>query len=145
MPDRVLIVGASLAGVRTAEALRRCGHAGEVLLVGAEPGSDEGVAADRPPLSKAFLADPRTPAPPLTSRARLAELDVRLVTGRAVDVDLGCGSVAVHGGKGLPFDVLVVATGSTPRTVPGLEPRPGVHALRTAADAAAIRAAAAQA
>ena len=48
---RIVVVGASLAGVRTAEALRVEGHQGELVLVGAEPH----LPYDRPPLSKQFL------------------------------------------------------------------------------------------
>ncbi|MBM7808756.1 3-phenylpropionate/trans-cinnamate dioxygenase ferredoxin reductase subunit [Geodermatophilus bullaregiensis] len=138
---RIVVVGASLAGVRTVEGLRRRGGDADVVLIGAEPGSADGVAADRPPLSKAFLADPAVAAKPLTDRDRLGALGVELVTGRAVDLDLDRRRVGLHGGETVVFDALVVATGSTPRTVPGLEPRPGVHVLRTAADAAAVRAA----
>jgi 3-phenylpropionate/trans-cinnamate dioxygenase ferredoxin reductase subunit len=122
---RVVVVGASLAGIRTVEGLRRRSSDADVVLVGAEPGADDGVACDRPPLSKAFLAGSAAEAPPLTSRARLGALDVELVPGRAVDLDLDRRRVGLHGGE----------------SVPGLEPRPGVFALRTAADAAAIRAA----
>ncbi|MEX5717029.1 NAD(P)/FAD-dependent oxidoreductase [Geodermatophilus maliterrae] len=138
---RIVVVGASLAGVRTVEGLRRRDSDADVVLVGAEPEADDGVAADRPPLSKAFLAGPGVEAPPLTSRERLGALGVGLVPGRAVDLDLDRRRVGLHGGESVAFDTLVVATGSTPRTVPGLEPRPGVFSLRTAADAAAIRAA----
>jgi NADPH-dependent 2,4-dienoyl-CoA reductase/sulfur reductase-like enzyme len=139
MVERILIVGASLAGVHTAQALRRKGSEAELALVGDEPGALDGVAADRPPLSKKFLADPATEAPPLISRAALDELGVRLVTARATDLDLGARRVALHGGDNLAFDALVIATGSTPRTLPELEPRSGVFVLRTATDAAAIR------
>jgi 3-phenylpropionate/trans-cinnamate dioxygenase ferredoxin reductase subunit len=78
---------------------------------------------------------------PLTTAAALADLGVRLVPGRAVDLDCGSRRLTLHGGDELGYDALVLATGSTPRTVPELEPRPGVHLLRTAADSAAIRAA----
>ncbi|GAB3319548.1 FAD/NAD(P)-binding oxidoreductase [Geodermatophilus aquaeductus] len=141
---RIVVVGASLAGVRTVEGLRRRGSDADVVLVGAEPGSAEGVAADRPPLSKAFLADPAVEARPLTDRERLGSLGVELLNGRAVDLDLDRRRVGLHGGESVAFDQLVVATGSSPRSVPELEPRPGVHLLRTAADAAAIRAATAE-
>jgi 3-phenylpropionate/trans-cinnamate dioxygenase ferredoxin reductase subunit len=141
MTERIVIVGASLAGVRTVQALRRRGSHAEIILVGDEPGSSDGLAADRPPLSKAFLGSADVAAPPLVSAADLAGLDVRSVHGRATDLDLDARRIALHGGATLPFDELVVATGSTPRTAPGLEPRPGVYALRSAADATAIRAA----
>jgi len=76
------------------------------------------------------------------SPADLASLDIALVEGRATDLDLDGRRVVLHGGNALGFDRLVVATGSAPRSVPELEPRPGVYALRTAADAATIRTAA---
>jgi 3-phenylpropionate/trans-cinnamate dioxygenase ferredoxin reductase subunit len=136
---RIVVVGASLAGIRTVQGLRRRGSTDDIVLVGDEPGSDDGLAADRPPLSKAFLAAPDVAAPPLAAAAELAGLDVRLVHARATDLDLDARRIALHGGAFEPFDELVVATGSTPRTVPGLERRPGVYALRSAADAAAIR------
>ncbi|WP_199522492.1 NAD(P)/FAD-dependent oxidoreductase [Geodermatophilus marinus] len=138
---RIVVVGASLAGVRTVEGLRRRGSDADVVLVAGEPGAADGVAVDRPPLSKAFLASPDAEAAPLTTREKLGALGVELVPGRAVDLDLGARRVGLHGGESVAFDRLVVATGSSPRTVPGLEPVPGVFTLRTAADAAAIRAA----
>jgi 3-phenylpropionate/trans-cinnamate dioxygenase ferredoxin reductase subunit len=138
---RIVIVGASLAGIRTVQALRRRKSTDEIVLVGDEPGSADGLATDRPPLSKAFLSDAGVGAPPLVTADDLAGLDVRLLHGRATDLDLERRRVGLHGGGLEPFDQLVVATGSTPRTVPGLEPRAGVHALRSAADAAAIRSA----
>jgi NADPH-dependent 2,4-dienoyl-CoA reductase/sulfur reductase-like enzyme len=139
---RVVVVGASLGGVRTVQGLRRRGSTDEIVLVGHEPGTADGVASDRPPLSKAFLSGAAATAPPLVSLEELAGLDVGLVEGRATDLDLADRRVVLHGGDAIGFDRLVVATGSSPRSVPELEPRPGVFPLRTAADAAAIRAAA---
>jgi NADPH-dependent 2,4-dienoyl-CoA reductase/sulfur reductase-like enzyme len=137
---RVVVVGASLAGIRTVQGLRRRGYAGEIVLVGNEPGATDGVASDRPPLSKAFLTDHAMAAPPLVDAEALRNLGVDLVHGHATDLDLDARKVVLHGGDSLPFDDLVVATGSTPRSLPGVEPRAGVHVLRTAADAAALRA-----
>jgi 3-phenylpropionate/trans-cinnamate dioxygenase ferredoxin reductase subunit len=59
----------------------------------------------------------------------------------AVDLDLSARQVALPDGRREEFSALVVATGSTPRTLPGVEPRPGLHTLRTLADATGIRAA----
>ena len=53
MPDHVVVVGGSLAGLRTVEALRREGHTGRLTVVGAE----DALPYDRPPLSKQFLVD----------------------------------------------------------------------------------------
>ena len=139
---RVVVVGASLGGVRTVQGLRRRGCTDEIVLVGHEPGSADGVASDRPPLSKAFMSGAAETAPALVSPDDLAGLDVALVEGRATDLDLPGRRVVLHGGNAIGFDRLVLATGSSPRTVPELEPRPGVFTLRTAADATAIRAAA---
>ena len=71
----------------------------------------------------------------------LAGLDVRLVEGRATDLDLAGRRVVLHGGDAMAFDRLVVATGSSPRMRAGAGASAGVHTLRTAADGAAIRAA----
>jgi NADPH-dependent 2,4-dienoyl-CoA reductase/sulfur reductase-like enzyme len=109
------------------------------VLVGDEPGAPDGIAADRPPLSKAYLSGKAAEAPGLLTAEALAGLGVELRHARATDLDLDRRRVLLHGGDDLPFDALVVATGSSPRTVPGLEPQPGVFELRTAADAAAIR------
>ena len=73
---RIVVVGASLGGVRTVQALRRAGSEAELVLVGDEPGAPDGVAADRPPLSKAFLADPAVEARPLSDRERLGALGI---------------------------------------------------------------------
>lgn len=138
---RVVVVGASLAGVHTVRALRAREYAGEIVLVGGEPGATDGVAVDRPALSKEFLTGSDLAAAPLLSTADLADLDVRLVHGRAVDLDLQSRHVVLHEGPHVEFSALVVATGSTPRTLPGVEPRRGVHTLRTLADATEVRAA----
>jgi NADPH-dependent 2,4-dienoyl-CoA reductase/sulfur reductase-like enzyme len=54
---RVLVVGASLAGVKTVQALRRLGSDARITMVDA----DHQIACDRPPLSKTFLSDPAAP------------------------------------------------------------------------------------
>ncbi|GAB3980917.1 hypothetical protein GCM10029978_080260 [Actinoallomurus acanthiterrae] len=133
----IVVVGASLAGVRAVQALRRRGSDAYITLIGAEPR----VAADRPPLSKTYLADPKADAPPLLSADRLTELHVDARLGRrATGLDLGDRTVALDDGDRVRFDALVVATGSAPRLLPGIRPGGGVHALRTPEDAAAIRA-----
>lgn len=138
---RIVVVGASLAGVHTVRALRARAYAGEIVLVGAEPGADDGIAVDRPALSKEFLTGPDPAAPPLLSPGDLADLDVRLVRGRAVDLDLRTRHVVLHEEQRVEYSALVVATGSTPRTLPGVETLQGVHTLRTLADATELRAA----
>jgi NADPH-dependent 2,4-dienoyl-CoA reductase/sulfur reductase-like enzyme len=135
---RVLVVGASLAGARTVQALRREGSDARITLVDA----GDAVACDRPPLSKKFLADPAVSAVPVLTPEELDALDVDLVLGRRATVlDTGAREVALDDGSRLAYDALVIATGSAPRTVPGIAMLPGVTTLRTDADAALIRAA----
>src|SRR5258708_27931639 len=66
-PERIVIVGASLAGLRAAETLRREGFTGSLAIVGDEPHQPY----DRPPLSKVALTG-RGP-PEHTGLARLAD------------------------------------------------------------------------
>jgi NADPH-dependent 2,4-dienoyl-CoA reductase/sulfur reductase-like enzyme len=135
---RLVVVGASLAGLRTVQGLRRKGSRARITLVGDEPG----LPYDRPPLSKAVLLGTVDPAALQFADAEtLAGLDVDLRLGvGAVGLDLGGREVRLADGAAVPYDRLVVATGSSPRRIPGLRVLPGVHVLRTAADAAAIRA-----
>ncbi|HLK79699.1 MAG TPA: FAD-dependent oxidoreductase [Streptosporangiaceae bacterium] len=139
MIDDVVIVGASVAGVRTAEALRRRGFGGRVTLIGAEPRPPY----DRPPLSKAFLAGRATEDDlPLLDGDRLDRLELDLRLGvRAAALDPPARMVRLASGEPVPFGTAVIATGSVPRRLPALDGRPGVHVLRTLDDAIAIRAA----
>jgi 3-phenylpropionate/trans-cinnamate dioxygenase ferredoxin reductase subunit len=134
----VVVVGASLAGLRACEGLRHGGFEGSIALVGGE----SHLPYDRPPLSKEFLAgrwDVDRLA--LTSPAELAGLEVELVLGeRARAVDLGARVVALESGRRLAFDGLVVATGATPRTLRGGTDLAGVVTLRRLDDALRLRA-----
>jgi NADPH-dependent 2,4-dienoyl-CoA reductase/sulfur reductase-like enzyme len=135
----LVVVGASLAGLRAVEAARKGGYAGPVTLVGAE----EHLPYDRPPLSKQFL-DQGDAAPDTTYRTEVyltEELGARLVLGTpADDLDPEGRSIAV-GGTRIAYDRLVIATGVTARNLPGQENNPRVRTLRTVADASAVRAA----
>lgn len=124
------------------QAIRRADPVAELVLVAGEPGASNGVAVDRPPLSKVVLADQPGGAPPepLSDATQLAELNIQLVSGTATDLDTGARRVRLHGGEELDYDHVVIATGATPRALPGIDPIPGVHVLRTAADALALRA-----
>lgn len=134
---RVVIVGASLAGIRTALALRKRGFAGSIVVIG-----DESVAPyDRPPLSKQVLdgswsAD-RTK---ILSPDRAAEEGIDLRLGTRVET-LSGQAVRTTTGIEVPFDVLVAATGVRARTLDGQMASSGrVASLRTLADAHALRA-----
>lgn len=127
--ERVVIAGAGLAGARTAEALRTRGFTGAVTLLGAE----RHPPYDRPPLSKAVLAGEQDDS---TLATDWSALGVDLATGvRASRLD----TAGLHTTDGVhTFDHLVIATGATPRRLPGDGPQ---HTLRTATDARALRAA----
>lgn len=137
---RVVIVGASLGGLRTAEALRRCGFGGELVVVGAEPH----LPYNRPPLSKEVLATSvRHEAVAFPLRAAVADVVWRLGT-EATAADLASRTVTLADGSTVDYDGLVIATGLRPRRLdlPGPPPTAaaGRHAVRTLDDAAALRA-----
>src|SRR5262245_62124102 len=98
--DRVVVVGAGLAGVRTCQELRARGHAGEVVLVGAEPHPPY----DRPPLSKAVLLGTR--AGSALEPEWYAGTEVRLGVAAT---GLAPGALATSDGE-LGWDALVLAT-----------------------------------
>ncbi|WP_326559264.1 NAD(P)/FAD-dependent oxidoreductase [Micromonospora sp. NBC_01796] len=138
IPDSVLVVGASAAGLGTVEALRRGGYRGRLTVLGAEPHPPY----DRPPLSKQILAgswpaDRSHLRPP----AALSALDAEIITGDpAVGLDTAPRTVHTAAGRTLTAEAIVVATGLRPRTLPGQDGLAGVHVLRTLDDALALRA-----
>jgi NADPH-dependent 2,4-dienoyl-CoA reductase/sulfur reductase-like enzyme len=131
----LVVVGASLAGLRAVEAARTTGYDGSVILGGAE----EHLPYDRPPLSKAFLdADSATTATTYRGEQELQDLGVELRLGTpASALDPIARQVSV-GGDTLPYQSLVIATGAQARGLPG-EWLAGVHTLRTLDDARHIR------
>ena len=138
MSERVVIVGASLAGLTTAEALRDEGYPGSITIIGEEPH----LPYSRPPLSKQVLSgewseDKTT----LRDEPALKDLDVTLLLGRsATAVNLPERVVRV-GDYRLPFDSLVAATGVRASVLHNPRQLRGVHSLRTLDDARALRAA----
>ena len=131
---RVVVVGASMGGLRAAEAVRKAGFTGELVVIGAE----EHLPYNRPPLSKAALRTGPDPAG-LVFRTPRAARDVEWRLGvPVVAADLGARTVTLADGRVLGWDGLVVATGLRPRrlTIPGA----GRHVLRTIEDAVALRA-----
>ncbi|MDP2292957.1 MAG: FAD-dependent oxidoreductase [Actinomycetota bacterium] len=135
--DHVVVIGASLAGLRACETLREGGFAGRITLVGAE----REVPYDRPPLSKKVLAGEWE-----TERVRLRkaeefeslQLDLRLGV-RATALDTGRRTLTLDDGASLTFDGLVIATGAAPRRLPGQPSLDGVVELRTMADSTDLR------
>ena len=130
-----VVIGASLAGLRAAQALRRDGFVGRLVLVGAE----DHLPYDRPPLSKQVLAGTWEPErASLVDRAALDELGIDARLGhRAVSLDVDGRSVELDDGSSVAVDGVVVATGCSPRH---LYPDQGVMVLRTIEDSEALRA-----
>ncbi|WP_143576664.1 FAD-dependent oxidoreductase, partial [Streptomyces acidiscabies] len=129
---RVVVVGAGMAGVQTAVALREQGFAGTVTVIGAETHQPY----DRPPLSKAVLLG--------KSDGSAFDIDF---PGLGIDLVLGREALAVRPSEhvvdtdagAVPYDVLVLATGAEPILLPGTEGVPGVHLLRTLDDVERLR------
>ena len=135
-PRTIVIVGASLAGLRAAETLRREGYDDRVVLVGAE----QHLPYDRPPLSKELLAGEWEPEQIALRKQPYDDLGLDLQLGRrATGLDVSGRVVELDGGETLPFDGLVLATGASPRTLPGTPALDGIFVLRTLDDCLAIR------
>ncbi|MBK3597120.1 MULTISPECIES: NAD(P)/FAD-dependent oxidoreductase [Streptomyces] len=137
-PGHVLVVGASAAGLGTAEALRRKGYQGRLTLLGAESGPPY----DRPPLSKQVLSGAWEPDKArLRPQDALDGLDAAFVLGDpAVSLDAARRRVETASGRTLTADAVVVATGVRARPLPGPGGLRGVHVVRTLDDSAALRA-----
>jgi 3-phenylpropionate/trans-cinnamate dioxygenase ferredoxin reductase component len=138
----VIVVGASLAGLRATEALRSEGFGGKITLVGQELH----LPYDRPPLSKQVLAGTWPPEKAvLADRKRAGELQLHEVLGhRAVRLDAEKRQVELDDGAQLEGDAVIVATGASPRHLPGTEgltQHDGLFTLRTLDDSLALRAA----
>lgn len=131
------IVGASLAGIRAAEALRRREYDGPIVLIGDEPH----LPYDRPPLSKQVLAGTwDVDRIQLTKPEKLEELDLDIRLGvRATGFDLGSRTLSTSDGDEV-VDGLLIATGARCRTLPGTEGMGGVHVLRDLDQTVALRA-----
>ncbi|HET9379349.1 MAG TPA: FAD-dependent oxidoreductase [Streptomyces sp.] len=129
---RVVVVGAGMAGVQTAVALREEGFTGTVTLIGAEPHQPY----DRPPLSKAVLLG--------TAEDSAFDIDFEAL---GIGLRLGCEVLGVRpadheldtAAGPVPYDLLVLAAGAEPVLLPGAGGVPGVHLLRTLDDAERLR------
>ncbi|MCY1158808.1 MAG: hypothetical protein MOP51_1832, partial [Citricoccus sp.] len=125
--QRIVVVGASMGGLRAAEQLRAAGWDGAITVVGEEVHPPY----NRPPLSKELLAHPGSPedalaAVALRQRPTMETVDWRLGV-RAVASDLQEQTVTLASGERLAYDGLVIASGIRPRRlhVPG--PTVGRH------------------
>ncbi|MFP3907626.1 MAG: NAD(P)/FAD-dependent oxidoreductase [Acidimicrobiales bacterium] len=133
----IAIVGASLAGYRAAQTLRREGFDGELTMVGEEPHRPY----DRPPLSKKVLSGAAEPDSIALERdGDDLDIDWRL-GGRAVGFDADTRTVRLEGGEELSSDGVILACGARPRSLPGTDDLGGVHLLRSVDDSLDLRAA----
>ncbi|MEO7370360.1 MAG: FAD-dependent oxidoreductase [Ilumatobacteraceae bacterium] len=136
--DRIVVVGASLAGLWACESLRGSGYQGAITLVGAELHQPY----DRPPLSKALLKGEWEP-----ERIQLRKpdeldslgLDLRLGIA-ATGLDAATRTVTLQTGEAIAADGVIIATGSAPRPLPDQPDFDGVTMLRTLDDSLALRA-----
>ncbi|WP_375408234.1 NAD(P)/FAD-dependent oxidoreductase [uncultured Methylobacterium sp.] len=134
--DRVVVVGASLAGLRGAEALRRAGHRGPLTIVGDEPHAPY----DRPPLSKHVIAGEL--GSDATTLPNLVALDAEWRLGRAATaLDTSAREVVLTDGVRVAYDRLLITTGTAARPWhdPAQASLEGVFTLRGRDDAAALR------
>ncbi|WP_285029576.1 FAD-dependent oxidoreductase [Mycolicibacterium sp. lyk4-40-TYG-92] len=131
----VAIVGASLAGLSAARALRAQGFDGRLTVIGDEAQRPY----DRPPLSKEFLCGNVSEADlALESDDDDLQADWRLGVG-AAKLDSRCGAIELADGTRIDADGVVIATGSRARRWPGSEGMAGVHVIRTIDDAVTLR------
>ena len=134
--SRVVVVGASLAGLRAVEFLRRGGFEGEVVLIGDEPH----LPYDRPPLSKELLRGEWSPERIALWKKSYEYLGVELALGRrALSVDTDARAVELDDGRKVQFDGMVIATGTEVLDLPNRPHLDGIHTLRTLDDALTIR------
>ena len=137
---KVLIIGAGHAGGTAAALLRQYGHEGPIVLAGEEAAPPY----QRPPLSKAWLkGEADLEALLLRPESFYADQDIDLRTGvTATAIDAAGKTVAFADGTVEPYDVLILATGSTERrlALPGAD-RPDLLELRTLVDAEKLKAA----
>ncbi|MCY4258110.1 MAG: FAD-dependent oxidoreductase [bacterium] len=137
----IAIIGASLAGTRAAEALRRDGYDGTITIVGDEPHAPY----DRPPLSKQVLAGDWEPARiALSDEQDLNALQADWCLGRrAVGLDVASRRVLLDDASHLTADGILIATGARCLELPSVNaagsPLVGIHTLRTLDDCLALR------
>jgi NADPH-dependent 2,4-dienoyl-CoA reductase/sulfur reductase-like enzyme len=135
---RIVIIGAGPAGVGAALAARQQDPAAAVVLV-----TDELCEPyEKPPLSKAVLTGKATPQDaPIAGPGGVGGHKIRLARGASgAAIDRAGRAVVTQAGERIPYDVLVLATGSRNRVLPMFPPgQPGIHYLRSEGEALALR------
>lgn len=133
----VTIVGAGVAGTRVAQSLRKREFRGHIVLLGAEPH----LPYDKPPLSKKLVTgETQLHEIYLADDAQLAGLDVDYrPSSRVVGLDPHAPLLRMTDGSEIAFERLVIASGATPRLLPGTESASNVFTIRTVEDSLRIR------
>ena len=136
----IVVIGAGQAGSALCAKLRELGHDGGLTLVGEEPVPPY----QRPPLSKKYmLGDMALERMFLRPEAFYADRDIALRLGvRATAIDTGARQVRLADGTRLGYDALALTTGAPALRLPAAVggDLPGVHTMRTLADADALAA-----
>ncbi|MGK5112305.1 NAD(P)/FAD-dependent oxidoreductase [Geodermatophilus sp. CPCC 205506] len=136
MSPTVAVVGASLAGLSAARALREQSYDGRIVVIGDEVHAPY----DRPPLSKEFLAGTASLDDVALGTPDDDQLGIEWRLGTtAVGLDHLGRSVLLSDGSAVRADGVVLATGARARRLPGSEGLDGVHVLRSLDDAIALR------
>ncbi|MDI7774315.1 FAD-dependent oxidoreductase [Asticcacaulis sp. EMRT-3] len=138
MSNGIVIIGAGHAGGAAAGALRQYGYDAPITLIGAEPY----LPYQRPPLSKAWLKG-EAGLDDLYLRGDSFYDDQQITTRlglQVVAIDRSAQTVRLTSGETLPYDHLIIATGSRARPYPasGADRVPH-HTLRTLDDAEALK------
>ncbi len=134
-PSGTVIVGASVAGVRAAQALRREGYRKPIVVVGDEPDPPY----DKPPLSKQYLSGPMDTHGLLLIDPEAAERDgIELRLGvPAAGLDAAVHEVHLADGTRVRYETCVIATGAAARPSPW-EAQSGIHLLRSRHDSESL-------
>jgi 3-phenylpropionate/trans-cinnamate dioxygenase ferredoxin reductase component len=135
---RIVIVGGGPAGVGAALAARAQDAAADIVIVSDE----DGEPYEKPPLSKAVLTGKAKPQDaPIAGPAGVGGQRVTLKGGtRVASIDRAARTAVSEASERIPYDALVLATGSINRVLPMFPPGPGLYYLRSAADALALKA-----
>ena len=133
-----VILGAGPAGVIAAETIRKNAPYDQILVVGDEPEAPYSRMAI-PYLLIGNVGEEGTHL--RHTVGHFAALRIDLKQGRCTAVDVARRTITLSEGSVVPFDTLLIATGSSPATppIPGIQ-GPGVHTCWTLADARAIMA-----
>lgn len=136
MSSDVVIVGASVGGVRAAQSLRADGFSGSIKVIDAE----NHMPYDKPPLSKGFLSGSQDlDRIGLISEKGIAEANIEFLLGKsATRLEVAESEIVLADNSSVHFDQLIIATGVRARPSPW-KATDGVHLLRSLDDALKLR------